>query len=284
MAWDALSMYAKPEAANLDLSVVQRALDAFGSRRDDPEFRNVSDYDVSRLLAVLRANGVADDVVARYEWKFLPLLAREGHLISLERTIASNPREFVNLIELVYRPASTKGEEPDAKNEERSAVAGQAWRLLHEWHTVPGTTESGSVDRDALFAWLTEARALLQASDRKDVGELQIGEVLAHAPTDGDGVFPTDAVRDALEAAPDEHLGRGFAIGVFNKRGVTSRGLTEGGEQEYQLARQFHDWASAVGETHPRTAVILRSIADSYMEEGRRHDEEARRCLEGLDT
>jgi hypothetical protein len=284
MALDLLSMYARPDAESLDLAVVQRALDAFGSRRDDPELRNVSDYDVSRLLGVLRARGVSDDVVARYEWKFLPLLAREGRLTSLERTLASNPREFVNLVELVYRPASSKGEEPEPRSEERSAVAGQAWRLLHEWHTVPGTTESGSVDRARLFTWLTEARVLLAASDRQEVGELQIGEVLAHAPRDADGVFPASAVRDALEAAPDERLGRGFAVGVHNKRGVTSRGLTEGGEQEYQLARQFYDWATAVGDTHPRTAAILRSIADSYMDEGRRNDEEARRYLEGLDT
>ena len=221
MALDALSMYSKPEADNLDLSVIQRALDTFGSRRDDPQLRNVSEYDISRLLAVLRANGVSDDLVARYEWKFFPLLARAGHLTSLERTLASNPREFVNLIELVYRPASSKGEEPEPRSEERSSVAGQAWRLLHEWHTVPGTAESGAVDGEGLFAWLTEARALLKASDREDVGELQIGEVLAHAPADANGVFPAEAVREALEAAPDEKLGRGFAVGVFNKRGVT---------------------------------------------------------------
>lgn len=284
MALDLLSMYVKPDADSLDLSVVQSALDAFGNRRDDPDLRQVSDYDISRLLGVLRDRGISDDVVARYEWKFLPLLAREGRLTSLERTIASNPREFVNLVELVYRPASSRGEEPEPRSEERSAVAGQAWRLLHEWHTVPGTTESGSVDRDRLFAWLSEARALLEASDRQEVGELQIGEVLAHAPSDADGVFPAAAVRDALEDAPDDRLGRGFAIGVYNKRGVTSRGLTEGGEKEYQLARQFHDWATAVSDTHPRTAAILRSIADSYMDEGRRNDEEARRYLEGLDT
>ena len=58
MALDALSMYAKPGTTDLDLSVVQRALDTFGGGPDDPELRSVSEYDVSRLLAVLRASGV----------------------------------------------------------------------------------------------------------------------------------------------------------------------------------------------------------------------------------
>ena len=95
--------------------------------------------------------------------------------------------------------------------------------------------------------------------------------------------LPVEAVRDALESAPGEHLGQGFAVGVYNKRGVTSRGLAEGGEQEYQLAREFHDWAAAIGDTHPRTAAILRSIADSYTNDGRRNDEEAKRYLDGMD-
>jgi hypothetical protein len=52
----------------------------------------------------------------------------------------------------------------------------------------------------------------------------------------------------------------------------------------WRTFRWHNDWATAVGDTHPRTAAILRSIADSYMDEGRRNDEEARRFLEGLDA
>jgi hypothetical protein len=107
--------------------------------------------------------------------------------------------------------------------------------------------------------------------------------VFAHAPSDSDGTFPTRPVRDVLEAAPNDRLERGFTIGLHNKRGVTSRGMTEGGKQEYDLTDQYEAWAQAVEATHPRTAGALRTVAESYREEGRRNDDEARRFLEGLD-
>jgi tRNA A-37 threonylcarbamoyl transferase component Bud32 len=73
-------------------------------------------------------------------------------------------------------------------------------------------------------------------------------------------------------------------IGLRNKRGMTSRGLTEGGQQEYDLAARYNAWAEAIEVTHPRTAAALRGVAESYREEGRRNDDEVRRYLEGLDT
>ena len=148
---------------------------------------------------------------------------------------------------------------------------------------MPGTNDEGRVDSEALNRWLTEVRALLEDADRLDIGELQIGDVFAHAPSDADGTFPTRPVRDVLEAAPNDRLERGFVIGLHNKRGVTSRGLTDGGQQEYDLAERYDAWAKAVESTHPRTAGALRSVAESYREEGRRNDDEVRRYLEGLD-
>ena len=56
--------------------------------------------------------------------------------------------------------------------------------------------------------------------------------------------------------------------------------MTEGGKQEYQLARQYDDLAGRIEATHPRTAAILRSVAESYREDGRRNDEEVKRFLE----
>ena len=187
----------------------------------------------------------------------------------------------MEVVELVFRRAN---EEADAQPRNGNpALASNAYRLLREWKVVPGTREDGTVDGAALNEWLAEARRLLADVDRLDIGELQIGEVFAHAPEDPDDTFPTLPVRDALEAAPSNRLERGFSVGLLNKRGITSRGLTDGGQQEYDLAAKYESWASAVQATHPRTASVLRHMAERYREEGRRNDEEARRYLEGLD-
>ena len=281
MAIEALSMYADRLGDEIDVSVVIEALQAFGTS-PDPEAARVSEYDLTRLLDFLRARGVAEAQVVQLEWKFLPILRHEGHTPSLQRLLAKDPNSFTTLVSMVFRPAKAKGE-PARSSEQDPMLARNAFRLLRDWRTVPGTNDEGVVDAAALRDWLTEARRLLREADREDIGELQIGEVLAYAPADPDGTFPTLAVRDALERAPSDHLGRGFAVGLYNKRGVTSRGMTEGGQREYQLARQYDDWAVRIEATHPRTAAMLRSVAEGYREEGRRNDEEAKRFLEGLD-
>ena len=279
MALDALSMYAARQSG-VDTDLIIEALKTFGTK-EDPETARVSDYDISRLLDYLKQEGIDDETIALLEWRYLPLLQDESRTLALENLLARNPGTFVALVELVFRRASEDAD--SASRNDNPTLASNAYRLLREWRIVPGTREDGTVDGVALNEWLAEARRLLADADRMEVGELHIGEVLAHAPEDPDGTFPTLPVRDALEAAPNNRLERGFGIGLFNKGGITSRGLTDGGQQEYELAAKYESWASAVHATHPRTASALRDMAESYRDEGRRNDEEARRYLEGLD-
>lgn len=282
IAIDALSMYAARTEDNLDEELVIRALQDFGSQ-DDPEARVVSAYDITHLLDYLAGRGVDEGRIALLEWRYLPLLQHDGKMAALQRLLSRDPRIFVQMIEMVFRPASARNEERVEQPSGDTTLASNAYRVLREWKVVPGTSDDGVVDAGALRAWLYEARRLLNESDRREIGELQIGEVFAHSPVDTDGTFPCLPVRDILEAAPDDRLARGFSIGVYNKRGVTSRGMAEGGQQEYDLAAQYAAWAGAVQVTHPRTAAALRDVADSYTEDGRRNDEEARRFLEGMD-
>jgi len=281
MAVETLSMYAERLRGEIDVEVVVEALRAFASAHD-PGIARVSEYDLTRLLDFLRAHGVSDEEVATLEWKFLPILGHDGRTLSLQRLLARDPATFAAFVNMVFRPAKAKGEPEERPSEQTAETASNAYRVLREWRIVPGTNDEGAVDAAPLQKWLSQARRLLRDADRADIGELQIGEVLAHAPADPDGTFPTPAIRDVLENAPNDRLGRGFVVGLYNKRGVTRRGMTEGGQQEHELARQYDNWAGRIEATHPRTAGILRSVAESYREEGRRNDEEVRRFLEGL--
>ncbi|WP_156507408.1 hypothetical protein [Arthrobacter sp. OY3WO11] len=280
MAVHTLSLFAERLAGDVDVSIVMDALNQFGTV-EDPEGGRVKEHDLTRLLNYVRSHVVHDTEIARLEWKFLPALHYESKALSLQRLLARDPTWFVSLIELAFKPANSRRGEPREVN---AALAANAYRLLREWHVVPGTTPDGTVDGAALQAWLDDVRVRLADSDRLEIGELQIGEVFAYAPSDPDGTFPTRPVRDVLESAPNDRLERGFAIGLHNKRGVTSRGMTEGGKQEYELADGYEAWALLVDATHPRTAAALRLVAESYRDEGRRNDDEARRFLEGLDS
>lgn len=68
---------------------------------------------------------------------------------------------------------------------------------------------------------------------------------------------------------------------LFNKSGVTSRSLDEGGRQERELAAQYGAWSDALSASHWRLAGMLRSQAESYVHDPRSEDSEAAWRSEG---
>jgi hypothetical protein len=107
---------------------------------------------------------------------------------------------------------------PDQVPPERSAIAMVGYTVIREWHTAPGVQPDGTVDAEALRAWVTEARRLLAESGRTIVGDLVIGEVLAHVPPDTDGVWPAEPVRDLVEDLKSPKFEEGLHTGMFNSR------------------------------------------------------------------
>ena len=67
----------------------------------------------------------------------------------------------------------------------------------------------------------------------------------------------------------------GFAVGIFNKRGAYLKSLTDGGQQERELAAKYDAWTQACQIEWPRTAKVLDRIARRYEEQARREDEVA---------
>ncbi|MGC0370715.1 hypothetical protein [Microbacterium sp. SLBN-111] len=269
---------------NLDEDLI---IEAFTSmlHEGDPELRVLSEYEITNLMSYLReSNRVDGGTLARLEWQLLPALDSQPDSSTLQRTLSESPEFFVEVISLLYRRRSERGENSERTTTEvERNLASNAWRLLHEWGRVPGTVdETHTIDFDALVAWAAKARELLKEADRLEVGESQIGQVLAFAPADEDGTWPARAVRDFLEAHGSKKVLSGFSMGTYNKRGVTSRGVTEGGAQEYALADRYTKWADATKIRWPKTSRVLRDLADEYRSEGRRNDEQAQRAQEGF--
>ena len=70
-------------------------------------------------------------------------------------------------------------------------------------------------------------------------------------------------------------MGVGFAIGKERLRGVTTRSLFDGGQQERALVEQYRESAGRITTKWPFTAKILRDIAQGYSQEARWHDNDA---------
>lgn len=100
--------------------------------------------------------------------------------------------------------------------------------------------------------------------DREKITDQRIGAVLAHPPQrKNDGVWPHEAVRDAIEQLESKEVERGPEVERFNMRGAYSKGISEGGEQERELASHYGKWAE-VSVQWPCVNAMLMRISESW--------------------
>jgi hypothetical protein len=249
---------------------------------ETPASGDLLGYAVGELLDAVAKAGVADEgELARIEWFWLPVLrhTRRG-LQTLQRGLSRDPQFFAAAIGLVYRPRGdghpTRG--PETIDETTLARAKQAWDLLQEWQVLPGACDDGTVDAGRLQEWATAARQCCGAAGHAARGDEHIGMILAHSPKGDDGAWPHEAVRAILESVRSEHLEAGLHVGVLKRRGATVRSRETGGEPERALAERHLQSAAEVAPAFPRTAAVLRRVAESYRREARHEDD--RRDLE----
>jgi transcriptional regulator with XRE-family HTH domain len=235
---------------------------------------------IETLLTHLdEAKDVPEAEIARLEWQYLAVLEHSRRPpVTLHSVMASSPEFFVKVLSAVYGRAA---EEASEDAEESSAVAArsvatQAFNLLRSWHKVPGLKKNGGVDGQELEDWVKEVRKRC-AGDLGPIGDDHIGKVLAFSPAEADGVWPTKAVREIVESVRSREMELGILIGIQNKRGVTRRGLLDGGEQERSVAKQYREWAKATELEWPRTSALLERVARTFEEHGQWHDQNAER-------
>jgi addiction module HigA family antidote len=235
-------------------------------------------YYISEALDSLDGRaGVTRDEMAQLEFHFIGALDDSDHGIpNLESQIAQSPALFVQAVALAYR-RSDEGDDPPEwrieNPEQRTAVATAAYDLLHQIRKIPGTDENGRIDAAALAAWLAEVRRLCREYARIGIGDQCLGQLLAKAPGGENGIWPCEAVCEAMEEIASPEIGRGFSVGVHNSRGFHWRG--EGGEQERELAAKYRTWAERLHFDYPYVGGVMEGIAASYEREARWEDSEA---------
>lgn len=271
-AWRALDVVAhyveqvQPDA-ELVMSILEQA-------RDTPLNAPIDQfllYEIQQLLEYLEQAAEVDaDRLARIELAFLPLFRYEQRPFkALYHQLAVGPQFFIELVCLAYRASD---EAPRERSEHEQARARIAYNLLHSASEVPGTQDGDLLDPEKLTAWVEEVRQVLDERKRREVGDLCIGHLLSHAKSEADEVWPPKPIRALLEHLHSEEVERGMERAVYNARGATWRSLTNGGAQERKLMEQYRAQAQAIQARWPRTADMLRRLAQSYEEEARMHD------------
>jgi hypothetical protein len=153
--------------------------------------------------------------------------------------------------------------------------------LLTSIDRLPGTRPDGQVDPAALGQWVNQVLERAEASGRRRIAEALIGQILANAPGDDEKTWPCRPVRDLLETLQSERVERSLTTKLYNLRGVTGRGLQDGGKQERKLAERYRASAAEFADNWPQTAAVLRQLADMYDTEAREEETEAERFRQG---
>jgi hypothetical protein len=246
-------------------------------------FNIISSWDIEELFKILdQSKEVDNDEIAQLEWLYLPILASVGSCRPpkmLHQGLSNKPEFFAEVIKYVYKP---KNEDIDEEEEElpkelKEKRAHYAYKLLNTWKTVPGSDDSGRIDYQKLESWIDKARKLCRETDRLEICDNHIGQVLAHAMPDKDGNWPPEEVCRIIDKTESKELEAGFMIGIYNKRGVVTKSINEGGQQERSLAEQYKKYSERISIQYPKTSAILKKVAEDYENEARREDKEAKK-------
>lgn len=228
-------------------------------------------YHIVELIKHLQADpSVNEDDLFKVEWAYLRLLDRHRGATPqlLENRLANDPEFFCEVIRLIYR-SKKEDQSQREPTEESKAIATNAWRLLHEWKTPPGTQKDGTFNEENFTKWLQDVKASCTESGHLEVALINIGEVLIHTPEDQNGLWINRVVAAALNDRDAEDMRNGFRTGTYNSRGV--HWVDPTGKPEKELAEQFRFKAEeAENEGFQRFAVTLRDLADGYDKEAER--------------
>jgi len=269
-AVDALAEEKGPLAAELALE----ALENLAERLPELVEKGWRDsYDVERLLARLDGDPTApDERLILLEVRLLGVMQNVPPTARLPRAMGEHPELFVAAMTACYR---ADGDPPRELTPAEQRGASGAQLLLERWKGFPGIEAPPAEREERLLGWSQRVLDQLHASGRTSTAGIKLGEVLARAPAGDDGVWPCRAARQLLDAGRSPTLAQGLHIARRNQRGVTTKGIGEGGPQERDLARDFADMAARVKESSPATADMLRKLAESYVREAQRSDDEA---------
>jgi hypothetical protein len=239
-----------------------------GSYKIDP-------YYISKALGSLEGRqDITSEEMVQLELIYIEVLDDSDHGIpNLEERITQSPEMFVQALSFSYKRNDGGDDPPEWRiedTEQRTGIARATRTLLDSIKRIPGTDENGNIDTDVLIAWIADVRRLCREYGRIDIGDHFIGQLLSNAPVGENGIWPCEAVCEAMEKLESQEIAKGFCIGVYNSRGFHFR--KKGGEQERELEKKYQIWADYLHFCYPYLGGILENIAAKYKREAERED------------
>jgi hypothetical protein len=228
-------------------------------------------YEIVEIIKALQNDPKTNqDDLFRIEWLYLRLLEQNQNASPklLERRLACDPEFFCEVIRLVFwsKKEDRSIHEP---TQQEKWIAQNAFRLLWNWKTPPGTQEDGSYDGDVLIAWLEKVKGKCSETGHLNIALQRVGHVLAYAASDPDGLWIHRSAAAVLNAEGSEEMRVGFRIELFNSRG--GHWVDPTGKPERELASKYRNEAEEIEAAgYHRLATALRELAEEFDHEAER--------------
>lgn len=215
---------------------------------------------------------------AGLEFAYIDLLAqpfdqKANAIPNLEKYVEMHPEFFVQAVGWAYK-RNDNGIDPPELNIEANHMQARAvnsYKLLNSLKRIPAYDNNGEINAVKLANWIKTVQDNCTELGRGGVGDESIGVLLSSAPIGSDGVWPCEAVRDAVENLHTDYIIKGMQRGVYNSRGIYQRG--KDGNQERELAEKYRKWAVDLQFTHPYvSSKLLEGIAKTYESEASSED------------
>jgi len=225
-------------------------------------------YAICEVIKAIQADPLADtEKLSKVEWRYLQVL--DGYSgaapVTLWNQLSSSAEFVISAIRMVYKSKKPDWKAPEAPD----ALIENAWNLLHRWRTIPGVKD-GHFDVQVFTAWLDALMAEAKVSGHVDVAQMVVGRLLAHAPADAGGFWIDRNIAEVVERREFQGLREAMSSEFFNSRGV--HWVDPTGQPEFALEAKYKERADeALAGGFPRLAATMRSLAETYGEEGRRH-------------
>ena len=254
---------------------IERSVTALLSINDSTDNANqMSTYDTQELIKALQADpNTPEQDLFNVEWRYVQLLdeLHGNSPILLQKKLASEPTFLAELMRLIYKP-SDAGDDYPKPIEEESNIATNAWRLLQNWKLPPGM-KGGIFDVSDFNNWVEEAKNQARADKRYEITMQEIGKVFKYYPDAEEGLWLPVQVAEILDANDAEHIRVGYALEIYNSRGVHT--VDPEGKPEMALSEKWKKRAEvAENEGFPRFGAKLREVSESYRREAQRNIDE----------
>ena len=222
-------------------------------QRGDPIFASAN-----HLLEWIDCLDVDHPDIYVVEFLYFASLHSEVPFGKLYRCFSSDSQRFVSLVCGSYVPSGC----PKWCSEEEIREAQCA--ILSRWNYLPGLSVDDGLNGSDLKQWFQDCLLLFEQANCLDVGNEGLGRVLASSPEGSDGMWPVEDVRYLIEKFGTAALKNGLIVGHISLYGPTVKGTYEGGNSERELMNRYREYSWKMNARWPKTASILKLLADYY--------------------